>query len=395
LIAALARIRGARVASRTSSFQFRGSGTDVRAIGERLGVGAVLEGSVRRAGDRLRVSVQLVNAADGYQIWSERYDRQADDVFAIQEEIADSVARALRVVLTERDRDALHARRAASLEAWELYLRGRHVLNSLRNLRTALPLFERAIELDPTFALGHAGLAELSHWLYAWVGGREEDRRRADEASRRALELAPELAEVHAARGAALALGREHEAAATEFEAAIRSNPQLWEPYWMYGRMRFAEGRHDEAERLWTKAMAVRPEDYQVPLLMAMIYDTQGRDSELEAIQLRGIELARRQLEREPDDVRAMYLCAGALVGRGREEEGLSLLGRALEMAGNEPSVLYNAACTFARAGRREQALEALEACLREGWGNRDWIAHDTDLDSLRGDPRFDAILAR
>ena len=395
LIAALARIRGVRVASRTSSFQFRASGADVRAIGERLGVGAVLEGSVRRAGERLRVSVQLVGTSDGYQLWSERYDRQADDVFAIQEEIAQSVAGALQVVLTERDRDALQARRAASLEAYELYLRGRRVLNSLRHLRTALPLFERAIQIDPGFALAHAGLAELSHWLYAWAGGREEDRRRAESASRRALELAPDLAEVHAARGAALALGREHEAAATEFEAAIRLNPQLWEAYWMFGRMRFAEGRRDEAERLWTKAMAVRPEDYQVPLLMAMIYRGGGRASELEATQRRGIELARRQLAREPDDVRAMYLCAGALVECESEEEGLSLLHRALEMAENDPSVLYNAACVFARTGRRERALETLEACLQGGWGNPEWIAQDPDFDSLRGDPRFRAIVAR
>ena len=126
-------------------------------------------------------------------------DGLADDVFAIQEEIAQSVAGALQVVLTEGDRDALHARRAASLEAYELYLRGRRVLHSLRHLRSALPLFERAIQIDPGFALAHAGLAELSHWLYAWAGGRKEDRERAESASRRALELAPDLAEVHAA----------------------------------------------------------------------------------------------------------------------------------------------------------------------------------------------------
>ena len=126
----------------------------------------------------------------------------------------------------------------------------------------------------------------------------------------------------------------------------------------MFGRMRFAEGRRDEAERLWTKAMAVRPEDYQVPLLMAMLYRGGDRATELEATQRRGIELARRQLAREPDDVRAMYLCAGALVERGSEEEGLSLLQRALEMAENDPSVLYNAACVFSRTGRHERALE-------------------------------------
>ncbi len=395
LIAALGQIRGVRVASRTSSFQFRGAGADVRAIGERLGVGAVLEGSVRRAGDRLRVSVQLVSAGDGYQLWSERYDRQAEDVFAIQEEIARSVAGALRVVLTDTDRGALQARRAASLEAYELYLRGRRILHSLRNLRLAVPLFERAIELDPGFALAHAGLAELSHWLYAWSGGREEDRQRAEAASHRALELAPDLAEVRTARGAALALGRERDAAATEFEAAIRLDPRLWEAYWMLGRMRFAEGRRDEAERLWSKAMEVRPDDYQVPLLMAMIYRSSGRPAELEAVQRRGIELARKQLEREPDDVRAMYLCAGALVERGRVDEGLSLLGRAVEMAGTDPSVLYNAACVYAQGGWPERALEMLEACLERGWGNPEWIAQDSDFDRLREDPRFKAIVGR
>ena len=163
----------------------------------------------------------------------------------------------------------------------------------------------------------------------------------------------------------------------------------------MFGRMRFAEGRRDEAERLWTRARAVRPEDYQVPLLMAMLYRGGDRASELEATQRQGIELARRQLAREPDDVRAMYLCAGALVEWGSEEEGLSLLERAMEMAQNDPSVLYNAACVFARAGRRERALEALEACLRGGWGNPEWIAQDPDFDSVRGDPRFEAIVAR
>ena len=141
--------------------------------------------------------------------------------------------------------------------------------------------------------------------------------------------------------------------------------------------------------------MAVRPEDYQVPLLMAMIYRGGQRASELEATQRRGIELARRHLAREPDDVRAMYLCAGALVECGGEQEGLSLLDRALEMAGNDPSVLYNAACVFARTGRAERALESLEACLRGGWGNPEWIAQDPDFDSLRDDPRFQAIVAR
>ena len=393
LIAALGRLEGVRVASRTSAFQFRGTGTDVRAIGARLGVGAVLEGSVRRAGERLRVDVRLVGAADGYPLWSERFDRRMEDVFAIQEEIAESVARALRVVLTERDRTALLSRRSSSPEAYELYLQARRILHGLRDLRLALPLLERAIELDPGFALAHAGLAEVSHWLYSWFGSRPEDLQRAEESSRRALEKAPELAETHVARAATLALTRRFDDAAVEFEAAIERNPQLWEAYWLYGRMRFAQGRAADAEGLWEKAMAVRPEDYQVPLLISMVYAERGRPEDVEAVQWKGIELARRQLARDPGDLRAMYLCAGGLVQRGRREEGLRLLDRVLSLAGGDPSVLYNAACVYARAGDPEKALAALEECVREGWYNRDWMAHDSDFESIRDDPRFRAMI--
>ena len=394
LIAALGRLEGVRVAARTSSFQFRGSGVDVRTIGERLGVGAVLEGSVRRAGEQLRVDVRLVGAADGYPLWSERFDRRLEDVFAIQEEIAERVARALRVVLTERDRTALQSRRSSSPEAYELYLQARRIVHGLLNLRAALPLLERALELDPGFALAQAGLAEVSHWLYSWFGSRPEDLQRADEASRRALELAPELAETRVARAATLALTRRFEDAAVEFDGAIERNPQLWEAYWLYGRMRFAQGRADDAERLWKRAMAVRPEDYQIPILISMIYAAGGRPAEVEATQWKGIELARRQLEREPGDLRAMYLCAGALVQRGRAEEGLRLLDRAFSLAGGDPSFLYNAACVYANAGDREKAIATLQECMRVGWYNRDWMAHDVDLASIRDDPRFQAMIA-
>jgi serine/threonine protein kinase/Tfp pilus assembly protein PilF len=397
LIAALARVRALQVASRTSSFQFRGSGADVRAIAERLGVGAVLEGSVRRAGDRLRVTVQLVNAKDGYHLWSERYDRRLEDVFAIQEQIAASVSSALSAVLTERDRDALQRRRSSSLEAWELYLRGRRTLSQLktRELRFAVPLFERAIELDPGFALAYAGLAEASYELYSWMGGRDENRRRAEEASRRAFELAPDLAEVLAACGAALSIGRHFDEAMARFEEAIRIDPQLWQAYWLAGRMRFTQGHLDEAERLWSQAMEVRPLDYQVPLLVCMIHRARGDASALETMQWRGIELARRHLAENPDDVRAMYMCAGALVERGQEREGLALLESAVELSEGEPATLYNAACTYARIGQRERALEALGSCVRAGWGNRDWTSHDPDFDAIREDPRFQAILSR
>jgi non-specific serine/threonine protein kinase len=394
LINALTRLEGVRVTARTSSFQFRGTAVDVRTIGERLNVRTVLEGSVRKAGDRLRIMVQLVSAERGYHLWSERYDRELKDVFAIQDEIAESVARALSVVLSDKERDALQRRPTSSLEAYDFYLKGRRLLTRLSlELRYAPPLFKRAIELDARFALAYAGLAEASFWLYSWWGGAPDDLTQADEASRRALELAPELAEVHASRGAALTLSRRYEEAAAEFDAAIRLNPRLWNTYYLYGRMRFAQGRFDEAEGLWRKGIEVAPDDYQVPIMIGMIYRRQGRTAERDATLRRGLAIARKHLEANPEDARAMYLIAGALWDLGEEAESRASMDRSLKLAPNDPSVLYNAACLFARTGEHDRCLRTLAACLQGGWGNRDWIAHDPDFDTIRDDPRFQALL--
>jgi non-specific serine/threonine protein kinase len=395
LINALTRLRGVRVASRTSSFQFKGAALDVRTIAERLKVRTVLEGSVRKAGDRLRIMVQLIEAEGGYHLWSERYDRELKDVFAIQDEIAESVARALSVVLGDKERDALQRRPTSSLEAYDFYLKGRRLLTRLSlELRYAPPLFRRAIELDPRFALAYAGLAEASFWLYSWWGGAPDDLTQADEASRRALELAPELAEVHAARGAALTLSRRYDEASGEFDAAIRLNPRLWNTYYLYGRMRFAQGRFEEAEGLWRKGIEVAPDDYQVPIMIGMIYRRQRRTAERDATLRRGVAIARKHLEANPEDARAMYLIAGALWDLGEEAESRNFMDRSLKLAPNDPSVLYNAACLFARTGERDRCLRTLAACLQGGWGNRDWIANDPDFDGIREDPRFVALLA-
>jgi non-specific serine/threonine protein kinase len=396
LINALTRLRGVRVTARTSSFQFRDASLDVRTIAERLKVKTVLEGSVRKAGDRLRIMVQLIEAEGGYHLWSERYDRELKDVFAIQEEIAESVARALSLVLSKQERDVLQRRPTSSPEAYESYLKGRRCLARLStDLRFAAPHLRRAIELDPRFALAWAGLAEAGFWLYSWWGARPDDLRQADEASRRALELAPELAEVHVARGAALMLSRRYDEATSEFEAATRLNPRLWDAFYLFGRMRFEQGAFDAAEALWKRGIEVRPDDYQLPIMIAMIYRRQGRKADKEATLRQGVEVARKHLEANPDDTRAMYLSAGALTDLGQREESRALLDRALQLAPNDPSVLYNAACVHSIAGDRERALAALSACLQGGWGNPEWIAQDPDFDTIRDDPRFAALLER
>jgi serine/threonine protein kinase len=240
LINALARIEGIQVASRTSSFQFKGSAADIGTIGERLRVRTVLEGSLRKAEDRLRITIQLINVSDGYHLWSGRFDRRLEDVFAIQEEIATEVARALRVVLTESERRKLARSPTALVEAYELYLKGRRMLHRVtrRGLDMAQQLFEDAVAMDPGFASAHAGIADACSYRYLWYGGRADDLRRTQESGRRAVELDPELAEAHVALGNAAFLLKRQAEAEREFRTAIRLNPRLFEAYYFYARLR-------------------------------------------------------------------------------------------------------------------------------------------------------------
>lgn len=213
ILNSLTRVEGLHVASRTSSFQFKGA-EDIRRIGERLNVRSILEGSIRKAGDQLRVTVQLINVTDGYHLWSERYDRKLEDVFAIQDEIAEATARALKVVLS-RQEEALRRAKQTDVEAYEFYLRGRQVLQEFtrRSLQQSREMFARAITIDPLYALAHTGIADASAWLVMWFGGRQSDLEQAERASARALELAPDLAEARASRGLVLMLGRNYDKA--------------------------------------------------------------------------------------------------------------------------------------------------------------------------------------
>jgi len=396
LIAALSHIEGLRVAARSSSFQFRGSAVDLRAVGARLGVGSVLEGSVRLARSRLRVTVQLVDVADGYQRWSQRFDGSPEDVFAIEDEIAKSVATALRGVLSAREREALR-RPETAVEAYDYFLRGRQLLHRFvrPSIEMAGQMFERAIELAPDYAPAHAGLADAHSWLYEWWGGEASDLDAADGASRRALELAPDLSESHSSRGFVLSIRRLYDEAEREFREAIRLNPNSFDACYYYARTCFAAGRTEQSVDLFRRAAQIRPEDYQSPILLAQSLAMVGRAEEAREANREGIRRAERQLELNPTEVRALSLGATAFALDGQTERALQWSERALDLTPEDQSVLINGACLRARIGMKEQALDLLERCFARGWGKRDWIEQDPDYDSIRDDPRFQALLAK
>jgi len=397
IINALSKIQALRVASRTSSFAFKGKNQDIRKVGEQLNVTTVLEGSVRKAGSKLRVTAQLVNVTDGYHLWSERYDRELQDVFAIQDEIAGNIVRALRVVLSDAEKRAIEKAPTANVQAYDYYLRGRQFFHQFRRtgMQFARRMFERAIEVDPGYAIAYAGVADCCSFLYMYWDGSKANLEGADSASRKAMDLDPELAEAHASRGFAVSLSKQYDEARREFETAIRLNPKLYEAHYFYARASFQEGKLEEAVRHYQDASRVRPEDYQALVLMAAPLKALGRQEEMRAAMRHGLAVAEKHLELNPDDARALYLGAGALVQLGDQERGLDWTRRAYAIDSEDSGVLYNVACAYSNMGRIDDAIACLEKSVQNGFGHREWFENDSDLDPLRNDERFQALMKR
>jgi adenylate cyclase len=397
LITALSLVVGLHVAARAASFHFRQTGGDVREIARHLQITTLLDGSVRKAGDRLRITVQLVDVASGHQHWSERFDRTTTDVFAMQDEIAEHVATRVRGGLLSREERQRLVRPQTSAAAYDDYLRGRQCLVRMTraDLEQSISLFQTAIDRDPQYAPALAGLATAHATLYEWFGAQDRDLAGAERASVRALESAPELAEAHVARGCALALSRQYAKAASEFETAIARNPQLFDSYYYFGRTAFAAGDTARSAELFSQAGDVRPEDYQSPILMGQSLQMLGRTEEARVAIREGVRRAERMLALNRGDVRALSLGAIALFADGQRVRAFEWSQRALELNPDDTSTLVNAACLRIRSGQRDQALVLLERVFASGRGKRDWIEHDPDYESLRGDPRFEALLAK
>jgi serine/threonine protein kinase/Flp pilus assembly protein TadD len=397
IINALSKIKALKVSSRTSSFSFKGRNEDIREIARKLQVGTILEGSVRKSGKRLRVTAQLVNAADNSQLWAERYDRELEDVFAIQDEISANIVSALRVVLTEDEKKAIEQVPTANVEAYEFYLRGRQFFHQHRRraMEFAVQMFENAIELDPGYALAQCGVADCCSFLFQYYHASQENLNRAISASKRALELSPHLAEAHASRGLAVSLTGQFDEAEREFQEAMRLDPKSFEAAYFYGRACNAVGKLDEAAKWFERAVTVRPDDFAAQMLLSNCYMALGRIDDATSAMRRAYDASRKHLELNPDNPRALYMGALALRGLGEPEKALDWNRRAQRMEPDDPSVLYNVACNYAQLSLPREAIEALSRAIDNGFGHWQWIEHDTDLDSLRAEPEFLELLSR
>jgi serine/threonine protein kinase/Flp pilus assembly protein TadD len=397
IINALTTIKALRVASRTSSFAFKATTEDIRQVGKKLDVATVLEGSVRKAGNKLRITAQLVNVADGYQLWSHRYDRDMEDVFAIQDEIAQNIVKALRVILSDDEKRAIERVPTANVEAYDCYLRGRQFFHQFQksSLEFARQMFSRAIEIDPTYALAYAGVADSCSVLYTNFYASEANLANAETASRRALELDPGLAEAHVARGLAVSLRGNHADAEGEFETAMKLNPQLFDAAYMYGRALLAQGKHEKAAKMFERAAELRPEDYVVPGLLGGTYATLGRTADSQVAYRRQLAAASKRLELNPDDPRALYMGGTALSRLGEPARAKDWARQALAINAGDATVLYNVACIYSTSGETEEAIALLERSVAAGFGHWSWIENDSDFEPLHSHPRYQALLAK
>lgn len=394
IINALAKVPDLRVASRTSAFTYKGTSKTVRAIGSELNVGSVLEGSLQRSENRIRVTTQLVDTTDGYHLWSERFDREMEDLFAIEDQIAENVARALRVILRNQKWEGVHREHPKDIRAYEYYLRGQQFLlhPRFKSLGYAKEMFDKAIEVDPHYAPAWAGAAEASALIRMYYPDRDQDLRDADRLSQKALELAPALAEAHAARGLSLFLLGRTEEAERAFQKSIELDPVLFQARYFHGRACFQDGRLEEAADEFQRASEIR-EDYQSAFLAAQSSEALGHADEARVRFTEALRVVEKHMELNPDDPRAATMRAVALCRLGQPGEGLRWAEKALAIDPNDAGVRYNVACLYSQEGNVEKAIGFLEEALQGGFQNKRWFENDPDLDPLRGHPRFRRLL--
>ena len=395
IITDLSKISGLFVVARNTAFTYKDKPRTVQQVGQELGVQFLLEGSVRKAGSRVRVTGQLVSTEEGDYIWAERFDRDLTDIFAIQDEITHAIVEQLKVKLLPQERNSIEQTPTDNVEAYTYYLRGRQFLHrhSKSYYHLARRMFAKAIELDPRYARAYAGIADcdsfllLHYHVHVPIG-------RILANTDKALALDNRLAEAHASRGLALSIQKRFEESVTEFEQATALDCNSFEAHYLYARASFAHGNFERAATLFERAAEINPDDYQSLILLIQTYRSLGRDEEKDSAARRGVERAEREVILHPEDPRPAYLGIAALIEMGENDRAREWIARALVIGSEDPLTQYNVACGYTKLGETEQALDLLERMLPNvGEEIRMWIKHDSDFAGLHDQPRFQKLL--
>jgi adenylate cyclase len=394
IITDLSKVSALNVMSRNTAFTFQGKAVDIAQIAQRLKVAYVVEGSVRKAGGRVRITAQLIDAGKDSHIWGERYDRDLTDIFALQDEIAQAIVAALKIRLLPAEKTAIESRSTHDPRAYQLYLLGRYYMtqHGVRNVEIAVRFYQRALEIDPSYARAWALVALCQSFLH--LTGRSTESGLS--AAENALALDRTLAEAHAARGRVLAeLGRYDEALAAH-EESLRLEPDSFDVRDNFGMTCFYLGRHEAAIEHFERAAQLLETDYRALFFAASCHRLLGRHDEFISAVHRTLERLEKEIALRPDNARAMTFGAIALAYLGEKERVKEWASRALTIEPDDTMHHYNIACAMTQIGDLDYALDQLECYLPKGPPEHlAWIKRDTDLMPLHGHPRYQALIAR
>jgi serine/threonine protein kinase/Tfp pilus assembly protein PilF len=392
IITELSKITQLQIFPRSEMLAFRDKAMAAPQVGQQLGATYVLEGTIRRSGNRLRITAQLVEGATRHSVWAERYDRQLEDVFAIQDEIARSIAQALRITLTPQEEKTIGLKPTENTQAYDFYLRGRSYTRR-ENMDYALQMFEQAIQLDKNFALAHAGIAHLCGLIYEVREQSQDWITRGLTACDRAMALAPDLPEVMVARSRLFYSQKKYDESELMARRAIERKRDCDGAWNILGRALMSLGKYEEAAKIAEQAIEANGDDYNTYIPYQHCLERLERKKEAEHVRERMTAVLRQQLEMVPEDVRARILLACNLAYSGETEEGARHLQTAVALRPNDGNTLYNAACMYGVMGKKAEALEMLKRAFKNGYGNHNWAARDSDLQCLHDEPEFRTLV--
>ena len=394
IVTELSKIARLEIFPRSEMLPFRDKPVTAPQVGEKLGAMYVLEGSIRRAGNRLRITTQLVESTTRHSVWAERYDRQMEDVFAIQEEISLSIAKALEITLSPQEEKVIAKKPTANTRAYDFYLRGRNYLRQ-RQLEYALAMYQEAVKLDPSFALAYAGIAHVWGEMHEFREQSPDYVAKGLAACDTAERLAPDLPETVCARARIFFAQLRYDESIQLALQALAQKPECDGAHDVLGRAYFASSRYEDAAKLAESALEVVSNDYNALIPLINSLEKLGRKADAERLRRREMEVLQDQLQHVPDDVRARILLAADLAMFG-DAEGAAMQARiAMAMRPMDPNILYNAACTYGVLGMKADALDAFRRSVEAGYSNADWCQQDPDLKILHADPEFKKLTVR
>jgi non-specific serine/threonine protein kinase len=394
IITELSKIRGLNIFSRPTVLAYRDKQVTPAQIGQQLRAAYVLAGSLRRAGNRLRINTQLVDTRTDFPLWSERYDREMKDVFEVQDEIARKIAEALRITLTPQEQEAIAAKPTDNLQAYDLYLRGKSYARRVtrQDLEFALQMLQNAVALDPKFALAYAAIANVCAQHHYNYGRDPIWMERAEAASAQATALNPDLPEALVAQAWVLYAGGRHDEAIRFARQAIDRKRDCEGAYYLLGRALFAAGRYQEVAAIADGAIESSGEDLNVYVPITNALEALGKEELLKNVWQRRIAALEAHLKQVPEDARSRIHLAIGYGRSNRIDDAVRETSLAIVLRPNEATVLYNAACAFCIMHKKPEALDAIRKAWDAGFKDPNWARRDPDLSLLHGDPEFERL---